>query len=360
MTLRKPEAVYGLHFTDREIQDAVDNNKLLTLDIETSRICNFKCVYCYAGSGKKLSNELSFDELKNVILQARDLDVRNITVIGGGEPFLYPHFMELVTFIKELGIQENIFTNGTLITKDLAQELLGMKIQLVAKLNSLKPEVQDYLAGVKGVGVKILKNLEMLQEIGYNKNNMLGVESIICKQNYPELPEMWRWARDRGIIPYFEMITFQGRAKLHDLNVGIPELEKLFRELLKIDEEHYGFTWDPHPPIAGLSCDRHYYNLVVASNGYVTPCVGVDIKVGNIRHSSLKDIIAKSAILQSIRHMKENIHGSCATCRLSEKCYGCRGMAYHLTGDVFASDPLCWNNEKHIDFDKTGNILVKK
>jgi radical SAM protein with 4Fe4S-binding SPASM domain len=242
------------------------------------------------------------------------------------------------------------------MSPELAQELLSMHVQLVVKMNSLSNEVQDRLAGVAGAGAKIKQTLSMLQEVGYNQKNLLGIESIICKQNYDEIPEMWRWARDRNIIPYFEMITFQGRAKGYDLNVSIDDLQDLFNRLLAIDEEHYGYTWNPHPPIAGLSCQRHLYNVVITSNGYVYPCVGVNIRLGNIRHQNLGEIIANSPILKSLRNLKENIHGSCKSCKLNVECYGCRGMAYHLTGDCFASDPLCWFNEKKITIQEDGTI----
>ena len=354
--LKDPSKVYGLNFTAKEIEAAKKNNKLLTLDLETSHFCNLKCIYCYASSGKKLSNELSLKELKDVVKQAKALGVKNISIIGGGEPLLYKPILDLVKYIYESGIEQDIFTNGTFITEDIAKMLLKMKVQLVVKMNSLKPEVQDYLVGVKGTGKKIMTTLEMLQDIGYNKNNLLGVESIICKQNIQDMPEMWQWARDRHIIPNFEMITFQGRAKSHDLNVTIDDLQKLFFKFLLIDQEKYGYTWNPHPPIAALSCNRHYYNLVVSANGFVHPCVGVDIKLGNIRHQKLEEIIKSSPFLKAIRNMNKHVHGSCKLCKLNGECYGCRGMAYHLTGDCFASDPLCWFNEEKIKINKDGSL----
>lgn len=361
--IRNPEKVYGLNFSKKEIRDAVESNKILTLDLETSHLCNLKCIYCYNNSGKKLSNELSLEEIKDIISQAKECGAKNISIIGGGEPFLHPYIMEIVRFIHEKGLEQDIFTNGTFLPKETALELLQMKVQLVVKMNSLKPEVQDFLVGVAGTGSKISKTLEMLQEIGYNSNNLLGVESIICRQNIHEMTDMWRWARDRNIIPYFEMITFQGRAKQHSLNVTIPEVEKLFIELLRIDEENYGYTWNPHPPIAALSCQRHFYNLVVNSNGYVQPCVGVDIKLGNVRHNTLREILNNSPILKTLRNLDKNIQGSCKSCGYNTECYGCRGMAYHLTGNCFSSDPLCWFNENKIEILPDGTLkqnFVKK
>ncbi len=354
--LQKPDKVYGLNFTKEEIEEARLHNKILTLDLETSYICNLHCIYCYASSGQKKSNELTLDEIENVIIQAKDCGVRIICIIGGGEPLMHPDIYEIVDFIHSLGLKQVIFTNGVLLNEEKSCYLLNLRVELVVKLNSFNNEVQDFLAGVEKTGERIKKNLEMLQEIGYHKEGLLGIESIICRQNIAELPEIWVWARERGIIPYFEMITFQGRAKDHNLNVTVEEAQHLFETLLKIDEENYGFTWKPHPPIAGLSCQRNYHNLVVAANGFVYPCVGIDIKLGNIRHATLKSILETSPILKDIRNMKENIKGSCKNCESLDECYGCRGMAYHLTGDCFASDPLCWNNTKKIVINDDGFI----
>jgi radical SAM protein with 4Fe4S-binding SPASM domain len=220
----------------------------------------------------------------------------------------------------------------------------------VVKLNSLRPEVQDLLADHPGTFEAIQRGLDALQKAGYpDAGHDLGVESIICAQNYAEIPAMWRWARSRGIVPYFEMITFQGRARQRlDLNVSVPDLERLFKELARIDREQYGFIWEPHPPIAALSCSRHEYSVTVTSSGYVQPCTGVDIKVGNIRHTPLREILEKNVVVDCMRNVRQHIKGACSGCDHAGVCYGCRGLAYHVTGDFLASDPLCWRNPKHL------------
>ena len=149
----------------------------------------------------------------------------------------------------------------------------------------------------RGRLIRFIKVSKCWWQKGYTKEPdlPLGLETIICRKNYDEMETMWRYARDRNMHPYFEVITFQGRAKREKLNVDKHELEKLFNRLLEIDETEYGFTWHPHPPIAGLSCQRHFYNLLVTSNGYVHPCTGVDVNVGNVRHTTLKEIVENIA-----------------------------------------------------------------
>ncbi len=40
--------VRGIDFPQEEIAKARMEGKLLSLDIELSKICNLKCIYCYA------------------------------------------------------------------------------------------------------------------------------------------------------------------------------------------------------------------------------------------------------------------------------------------------------------------------
>ncbi len=77
--------------------------------------------------------------------------------------------------------------------------------------------------------------------------------------------------------------------------------------------------------------------------GNVSPCPGVDLKVGNIRERSLHELLSTSEVFRNLREIRQRIEGECRDCHLSEKCYGCRGAAYQETGNYLASDTLCWH-----------------
>jgi radical SAM protein with 4Fe4S-binding SPASM domain len=341
---------WGSNFSGEEIAAAVARDGLLSMELELSRECNLRCVYCYASSGRKLHNELTIEEIMDALGQAIELGARRIIIIGGGEPLMYPHLMEIMEFLHGRGIGIDLFTNGTLVTPEIARKLFELSVSPVVKTNSLRDDVQDRLAAVPGTAEAIRRGLANLMEAGYPKPELpLGIETIICRQNIAELPEMWVWARERNIIPYFEMITFQGRAKKNEeLNVTSDELHELFLTLSRIDRERYDFAWEPHPPIAALSCNRHRYSCTMNSQGYIQPCTGVDITVGNVRHSSLAEILRTSVVMKAFRRVEEHIKGACSGCDLGHECYGCRGLAYHVTGDFFGADPLCWKNPRKV------------
>ncbi len=345
------DTVNTLGFGDQEIADCLERKGLLSIELEFTKKCNLRCLYCYSSAGEAAKNELTLDELKSAVSQAKDLGAKKIVLLGGGEPLLYANLADIVTYINSMGLQQVLFTNGTLIDNRQAKFLFENGVSVVIKHNSLIPEIQDTLAGVKGVFNRIKKGLECLMEAGYpNRDAMLGIQTVVCRQNIKELPRMWSWARERNIIPYFEILTLQGRAKENSsLNLPLHEVRDVFEHLQMIDRERFGVSWSARPTVAAFCCKRHLYSCLVNSQGYVQPCTGVDIPVGNIRERPLKEILSSSLVITNLRNIYEKIEGKCSTCKYRYECYGCRGNAYQITGNYLASDPTCWLCEKETD-----------
>lgn len=338
--------IINFEFDQKDIKHAVENGRLLSMEIEFSLICNFRCQYCYVPNSEELKNELTNDEIRDLILQAKELGARKIIILGG-EPMLYPNIFEMMQFIKDNGMAIEMFTNGTNIDKVAAKKLFDYNVTVVLKLNSFKEDLQDKLAGVKGAYKIIWEAFHNLKDAGYpSKEAILGISTVICNENFDELLKMWQWIRDQKMIPYFEMITPQGRAKENDMSLEVDsqKVKDLFFKISEIDKKQYGQIWDPQPPLVGNKCLRHQFSCVVNSRGFVMPCVGVTIPVGNVRETKLSDILKDSEVIQNLRNYRPLIKEPCQSCKKVEDCYGCRGAAYQLTGDYLASDPLCWHN----------------
>lgn len=147
--------IKGLDFEFKEIEKARKNNELLSFDLELSKACNLKCIYCYAESGKKSPNEMTLKEIFSVIKQAKEMGAKKVVIIGGGEPLLYPHYWKVLNKIRKEGLSSITFTNGTMITKELAKKLFEKKEDIAMKFNSFDEKKQDYLAGnVQNTGKK--------------------------------------------------------------------------------------------------------------------------------------------------------------------------------------------------------------
>ena len=313
------------------------------MEIEFSRLCNFRCSYCYVPTDKELSNELSCQEIKDVILQAKELGARKIIILGG-EPSIYPYLKEMITFIREGGLTVEMFTNGSGVSRELARFLAEKEVRVILKCNSLDETLQDTLAGKKGAYGIIRTALNNLKGAGYpSRQAFLALSTVICRQNIEELPNMWQWLRDQDIEAYFEVMTPQENA-IHNTWLAVPpaEIEALFTTLAAIDRDSYGRLWVPQPPLVGNKCMRHQVSCVVTATGNVMPCVGVTINIGNVRERRLAEIIGNSEVIRDLKDYRRMIKGQCHSCDKADDCYGCRGAAFQVTGDYLASDPTCW------------------
>lgn len=341
-----PTILGDFEFPVEDIEEAVRQRRLLSMEIEFSRQCNFRCPYCYVDDIPPVSNEMTPDQIRNVLVQAKNLGARKIIVLGG-EPMIYPRIFEMLDFIGEQGMELELFTNGTRMDRDAARFLFERSVKVVLKMNTRDSGLQDILSGFKGAHTIIRSALDNLGEAGYPAaGKALAISSIICRHNAGELVDMWRWMRDRNIEPYFEMLTPQGRADRNEhLQIDSEQAHAIFERIADVDRTEYGRHWDPQPPLVGNRCLRHQFSVLVNACGDVLPCVGVTIPVGNVRERKLKEIIEDSEVMQDLRHYRRIVTGPCARCDKAETCYGCRGAAYQLTGNYKASDPLCWRNQ---------------
>ena len=340
----------GFGFSQPEIEDAVKNRRLLSMEIEFGRECNFRCPYCYVVDPSTAPPELTPDEIRDAIDQGHALGARRLIMLGG-EPMLFPGLREMVRYITAKGMEIEIFTNGTNVTPEMAAFFFEHGVKVVVKLNTFDPTIQIQLTGRKWAYECIHSALNNLLAAGYpTEEKRIAASTIICRQNIGELTELWGWLRDRDIDPYFEMITPQGRSSRNQWLYPEPgETEALFREIARLDREKYDRVWEPQPPLVGNKCLRNQFTCLIDAYGNVLPCVGITISAGNIRQRPLQSILAESAMFEDLRNFKGRIKGPCMECGQADECYGCRGAAYQLTGDYLASDPLCWNNKERLD-----------
>jgi len=359
--LRNPPVLEGYLYNSTEARKARDSNKLLCLRMETSLACNLRCEYCYRESGLPAENEMNYDEQINIIRQAKDLGARSIVIIGGGEPTVYPRFRDFVTTIHSLGMIPVVISNGLLIDKDLAQFLYDTESSILLKHDSPKEEVQDLVAGVKGAYHRIQNALHNLMDIGFcsGPTVRLGLSFVLNRLTEPDIESMWRFCRKNNIFPNLETMTPSGRAKRHlDWILPGPEVQRMKYRLLEIDQQEFGFTWNPHTPLVGGGCRQLEYSLCITVEGYARPCAAVLINFINVRPNSPNSMTLSQAIehpfIKRARNAEHYLTGKCSECFYkSDECIGCRGSAYVYGlrrgldpyDAIVSEDPFCNKKE---------------
>lgn len=84
----------------------------VSINLDLTTACDFDCDHCVdydrLNTGEKLDEEELLSSLNE--MQARGL--KSVILIGGGEPTLYPSFSKMVRYMKKLGLQVAIVSNG--------------------------------------------------------------------------------------------------------------------------------------------------------------------------------------------------------------------------------------------------------
>lgn len=311
--------VNGLYYSDKAVEEAENENKLLNLDLDMSNICNLKCIYCDKTSvGErhcKKENELLLEEYYDIIKQAKKLGCKNLQFIGAGEPMLDPNFWKIIEFASKLGILSVIYTNGTMINKESAERLFRLKTSIVLKYNSFDNKIQDKLVGVKGYDKRVKKALKILMDLGFNKGFplRLAIDCIATKINKKDVIPLFKFCRENNISPQFSGLIPHGEALERGLVLNKKEYTKIYNEAKTYDNEK-GLKYPYQLPfLGGFQCRQIKYGLYIDVLGDVWECNAGELHLGNIRESKLKRLwLSKKA-----KNFRRN--WNCGNCHIREK-----------------------------------------
>ncbi len=106
--------------------------KLDWLQVEVSSGCNASCAYCPVGTYRenyqnRLLSMETFSRLTDAFRKVRMLYLQ-----GWGEPLLNPDFFEMVRLAKSADLRVGITTNGMLLTRKIADQLVQLGLDVVA------------------------------------------------------------------------------------------------------------------------------------------------------------------------------------------------------------------------------------
>ena len=95
------------------------------MQIESTNICNAKCVFCPRDEMHRKQGVMSFELFKKVVDECVELGITHVRVHNYGEPFMDRQLVEKVRYAKQKGIQEvGMISNGSLITEQVARGMI--------------------------------------------------------------------------------------------------------------------------------------------------------------------------------------------------------------------------------------------
>ncbi|MEM1113551.1 MAG: radical SAM protein [Pseudomonadota bacterium] len=85
----------------------------ISINLDLTTACNYACDHCVDLDILNTGIRFDHDKLLASLKLMAERGMKSVIVIGGGEPTLYPKFAEIIRFMKDLGLQIAIVSNGT-------------------------------------------------------------------------------------------------------------------------------------------------------------------------------------------------------------------------------------------------------
>ena len=155
--------------------------------IDLTYRCNNNCRHCWLRippQSTEAQKELTTDEIKGIVDEARNMGCRRWS-ISGGEPMLRPDFAELFEYITSRSVSYSLNTNGTLITPEIA-ELMKRKGSKMVVLYGATADVHDHITRNQGSFEVAMQGFNYLKEAGAG----FTVQLIPMRDNYHEWDQM--------------------------------------------------------------------------------------------------------------------------------------------------------------------------
>ncbi len=280
-----------------QLDSHIGKNELLYIIMDFPFGCNYNCPKCYR------RQNVSFDNIfiklrKRIIKKASELGAKVVGIPGEGEPLYHlEEIKEIIEFNNSLGLTTILYTNGSLLNRELVQFFFDNNVSLIVSIDSLEKDTYNDLTGGGDIE-KIKENMKIAKEIYSNgvqhKDNILitrlGVITIVTKQNMDEISKIKNWCGD-DIFFICNFPIKEGNATKNWTKLVGNDLDDLIKISHKFTDTGTGGV---STPLKDGKCVALYNGITVDTNGNVLVCpASVNTIIGNIKDETLVQLWKK-------------------------------------------------------------------
>lgn len=288
--MSKPIVVEKEHSFMRKVRKNKNNIGDIprSLALDYNNICNFKCEFCYEQEERKYNKEhLSFEQIRKLADEAFELGIWEIVLQGGELLVDYKNLIQLIKAFKPERFRMILVTNGYLLTQEIANELAEAGLDCVGvSISGMDEKEHDRSRGVSGAHKQALKALEYGKKAGMTvwAQPIFGHHNSKSKDFYKLLDYLKE--KDYGI--YFLLAMPYGVWKDNYLDAEDIKIFNTIRKEYKCSFDTWDFYDRKKERITGCWAVNR---LFITPLGDVLPCPFINIKIGNVKEQSLKEIV---------------------------------------------------------------------
>jgi len=335
------QLTYGRFSADLHARQAGERVPL-QVSIEVTRRCPLECLHCYnnlpMGDMAARSREMSKEEHFRVLDELVDMGCFWI-LYTGGEIFARKDFLEIYTYAKKKGFLITLFTNGNLVTEEIADYLVewppfAIEITLYGRTR----ETYESLTAIPGSYDRCLRGIKLLKE----RNLPLKLKTVATSVNKHEVVSMRRFAEDElgvefkvdgQINPRIDCSQSPLAVRLTPeevvaLDLHSPKEVGEYRRLAKRDQENPP-NLSQHDSV--YFCGGGKNSFSINAYGEMGICVISQLETFSVREVSLRSVWENA--LRELRMRKRTRMTKCVECRIQSLCGMCPANGELEAGD---------------------------
>ncbi|MFH1776275.1 MAG: radical SAM protein [Candidatus Omnitrophota bacterium] len=312
--------------------------------------CSSRCKMCQMWKRPYDYREMDLTEWKKAVDMLAELKIGLIYLFGGDVLLKKEILFPLAKYIKCKGISCDITSNGNLLTKEIAKELVETGADNIGVSIDAVGERHDNIRGVKGIFERATQGLkEMVRIKGKRAYPSISIYCTVSNLNIDKFDELLPYAIDLGadqlhfeyygefspeliqqskvadIVanPYYQrqndsLLLNEKQARY--LKTKIDELERKYREKIYLDTDNIDCFRVQDLVKGSCQHERCYisrYHITIDPSGNVLPCLFFqNYHLGNICEMSISKIWENKRHRDFLRAIKNKQVKICQQCIL--------------------------------------------
>ncbi|HJW92444.1 MAG TPA: radical SAM protein [Thermoanaerobaculia bacterium] len=325
---------------------------------ELTRACRLTCAHCPAGAQAKRSPlELSTYEAYKTIDQIAAMHPQEL-IVTGGDPLERSDIYQLLDYAHRRALAPTLTVTASPALTGAAIGTMKRNglTRIAIALDSAKPDRHDAARGVGGLFASTLLAIRWARTVALP----VEVNTLVTKTNMDELRTIAALLGDLHVERWnLYFVVPIGDAK-HIGTLTADEVEQVFGLLWDVSQKapykirtfeapHYRrfviqkaaaartLEVNDYADLSPVDCAEQVF---ISHTGEVSLSPFLPLTAGNVRYQPLSTIYQRSDLFAAVR-TTANLKGKCGKCEFRSVCRGSRARAFAMTGDMFASDPLC-------------------
>ena len=246
--------------------------------IEVTDICNLQCPGCYR---HQLEGHREVEHVKNDIDDLIRLTNCDSIAVAGGEPLDYPYLIEVINYIASKKVKPMIYTNGILLTPELANDLKKAGLSKIHFHIDSAQNRPDW-AGKSEVELNELRQY-YADILWKTKKIQCGFHVTVFRSNIKSIPEILKWCeRNIAKVQHISFLAFRAIAKN-------PEYKLVANGKIIDPEKSFGSS--PKPEEINITTEE-LYQYILKGNANLRPAAYLN---GTAIHETNKFLIFVNA-----------------------------------------------------------------